>query len=210
MKIAVTGISSGLGAAILNSDDERFTVFGISHSQYNPSKNIFSYSNLVEIPPMIEVLILNAAIGDSGGNIQEIDPLELEKVMQVNLLKPIQLVHELFKLEKLKHLKQLILVGSRFSSQKYISSNQFEALPGYAYCLSKTSISMFAQILRKENQNFTVNIIHPGILNTEMGNPNGNSPLETSEILLELISKDYFQNEYAGIVDISNSTLIDF
>ena len=43
-----------------------------------------------------------------------------------------------------------------------------------------------------------------------MGNPNGNSPLETSEILLELISKDYFQNEYAGIVDISNSTLIDF
>ena len=209
MKIAITGISSGLGAALFNSNDLRFTNIGISHSQCAPSKNIFSYSNLMEIPIM-EVLILNAAIGDSGGTIQEIDPIELEKVIHVNVLQPIQLVHELVNLGKLINLKQLILVGSRFSSQKFISTCPLDTLPGYAYCLSKTSLSLFAQILRKENHDFSINIIHPGLLNTEMGHPNGNSPLETSEVLLELIANDYFQKEYAGIVDISTSTLIDF
>jgi NAD(P)-dependent dehydrogenase (short-subunit alcohol dehydrogenase family) len=120
------------------------------------------------------------------------------------------LIHELFQLGKLTHLKQLILVGSRFSSQAYISSSTFENLPGYAYCLSKTSLSLFAQILRKENHNFTVNIIHPGVLNTEMGNPDGNHPMHTCEVLFELIANDYFQKEYTGIVDISTSKIIDF
>ncbi len=77
MKIAITGISSGLGAACFHSNDARFTVFGISHSQCAPEKNIYSYSNLMELPTM-EVLILNAAIGDSGGTIQEMNSVELE------------------------------------------------------------------------------------------------------------------------------------
>ena len=209
MKIAITGISSGLGAACFHSDDARFSVFGISHSQCAPEKNIYSYSNLMELPTM-EVLILNAAIGDSGGTIQEMNPVELEQVMYVNVLQPIQLIHELFQLGKLTHLKQLILVGSRFSSQAYISSSIFENLTGYAYCLSKTSLSLFAQILRKESHNFTVNIIHPGILNSEMGNPDGNHPTHTCEVLFELIANDYFLKEYSGIVDISTSKIIDF
>jgi len=209
MKIAITGISSGLGAACFHSDDARFSVFGISHSQYASEKNIYSYTNLLELPTM-EVLILNAAIGDSGGTIQEMNPVELEQVMSVNVLQPIQLIHELFQLGKLTHLKQLILVGSRFSSQAYISSSTFEDLPGYAYCLSKTSLSLFVQILRKENHSFTVNIIHPGVLSTEMGHPDGKSPIEISNVLLELIANGYFQKQYAGIVDISTSKIIDF
>jgi len=84
MKIAITGISSGLGAACFHSNDARFTVFGISHSQCAPEKKIYSYSNLMALPTM-EVLILNAAIGDSGGTIQEMNPVELEQVMSVNV-----------------------------------------------------------------------------------------------------------------------------
>jgi len=209
MKIAITGISSGLGAACFNSNDARFTVFGISHSQCAPEKNIYSYTNLLELPTM-EVLILNAAIGDSGGAILEMNPVELEQVMYVNVLQPIQLIHELFQLGKLTHLKHLILVGSRFSSQTYISTCQLEDLPGYAYCLSKSSLSLFTQILRKENYNFTVNIIHPGVLSTEMGHPDGKSPIEISDVLLELIANGYFQKQYAGIIDISTSKIIDF
>jgi hypothetical protein len=43
-----------------------------------------------------------------------------------------------------------------------------------------------------------------------MGNPDGNHPTLTCEVLFELIANDYFLKEYTGIVDISTSKIIDF
>ena len=104
----------------------------------------------------------------------------------------------------------MIIVGSRFSSQTYISVQSKEVLPGYGYCISKVALSVFSQMLRKEKFPFSVNIIHPGVLNTQLGNIAGLDVSAVATLLLAKIKSDVFLKEFDGIYDISGDKVIEY
>ncbi len=208
MNILVTGISSGFGKGILELKDKNFNIVGIT-SNIKKSKNTFYYDEFKELP-LPEIIILNAAIGDSGDHFNGLDSGEFYEILNINLIKPISYLASLKNNNKLVNLQQLIIVGSRFSSLSYIDSCDWEELPGYGYCLSKTALSLFCKILRKENPSFFVNIIHPGILNTQLGNPNGHDCAKTAKELLFQIKNKTFMQNHNGIYDLQDHKLISF
>ena len=104
----------------------------------------------------------------------------------------------------------MIIVGSRFSSQSYINSQSNNVLPGYGYCISKVALSLFTQMIRKENFKFTVNIIHPGVLNTQLGNKEGLDTKDVANKLLSMIKCDAFAKQFDGIYDLSSDRIIFF
>ncbi len=209
MKVLVTGVSTGLGKEIFELNDSGNTVYGVSHDDFDKGERRFLYDEIAQIPSC-DVVILNAAIGDTGGDLSSFDEDEFQRIMDVNLMLPIQFLARLKKNNKLLKTKYVIFVGSRFSSQFYLNESDFDSLPGYGYCLSKSALSTFVQLFRKENNHFTVNIVHPGILATEMGSTSGIDPKLAANHILQSILDGKFNKNLEGIFDIMNDQLIPF
>lgn len=210
MNIVITGVSSGLGKAVLEHSAAGIEIIGITSSIKKPNLNNVFYYEEINSLPLADVLILNAAIGDRGEDYSSLDLNEFKEIINVNLVKPLAYLAQLKKNNKLINLSQLLIIGSRFSSQSYIDSCNWEELPGYGYCLSKVALSLFCKVIRKENSSFFVNIIHPGILNTQLGNPKGNDCKEAAaELMLQIKNKTFMQN-HNGIYDLQHRTLISF
>lgn len=203
----ITGISKGFGNAFFNLHNKNMAIYGVSR---NPNhERSFDYTSFENMPNP-EVLILNAAIGDTGVEIDAFDAHAFENVLQVNLIQPIAFFSELYRLGKLQHLKSLIIVGSRFSSPTYIRDQDIDQLPGYGYCLSKSGLSLFVNILRKEEKSFSVNIIHPGVLNTEMGSPDGLNAGDMARKFQSKILDNSFMQEFNGIYELPTDEIIPF
>jgi len=203
----ITGISKGFGNAFFNLHNKHMAIYGVSR---NPNhERSFDYASFENMPNP-EVLILNAAIGDTGVEIDAFDAQAFENVLQVNLIQPIAFFSELNRLGKLEHLKSLIIVGSRFSSPTYIRDQDLDQLPGYGYCLSKSGLSLFVNILRKEEKSFSVNIIHPGVLNTAMGSPEGLNAEYMARKFQSKILDNSFLQEFNGIYELPTDEIIPF
>ncbi|MCE2711301.1 MAG: hypothetical protein LW688_02040 [Cryomorphaceae bacterium] len=207
INVLITGVSTGFGKAILEVQDDDFSMSGISR---NPQReNVFTYQNITQLPEA-QVIILNAAVGDYGVNLASLNEEELTSIMTVNLIRPISFLARLQREGKLNSLRYLILMGSRFSSHSYISQQNADKLPGYGYCLSKAALSVFTTILRKESYSFSVNILHPGVLRTEMGAPDGEHPDKMARLLLDRIKDGTFQTEFSGIYELPTGKVIAF
>ena len=207
MRILITGVSSGLGQAFCDIKHKGIEITGISR---NPnSKKILSYGDFEQMPNP-DVLILNAAMGDSGSDFFSIDETEFTEIIMSNLVKPILFLKELNHKNRLAKLKSLIIIGSRFSSMSYITNQSQADLPGYGYCISKAALAIFTQIIRKESLPFTVNIIHPGVLNSQMGNDLGLDVTEIAKKLLSDIQNDVFSKQMDGIYDLNTGGIIPF
>jgi NAD(P)-dependent dehydrogenase (short-subunit alcohol dehydrogenase family) len=209
MDVLVTGVSTGLGKAIFELNEPGVTVYGVSHADFDKGERRFLYDEIAQIPSC-DVVILNAAIGDTGGDLSSFDEDEFQRIMDVNLMLPIQFLARLKKNHKLLKTKHVIFVGSRFSSQLYLNESNFDSLPGYGYCLSKSALSTFVQLFRKENIHFTVNILHPGVLATEMGATSGVNPTVSATNLFQGILNGEFDQNMEGIYDVLNNQLIPF
>jgi NAD(P)-dependent dehydrogenase (short-subunit alcohol dehydrogenase family) len=205
--LLVTGVSSGLGKAIIESQSKEFQILGISRKP--SSEIIFSYEDIAKFPEF-QVVVLNAAMGDSGSDFFSIDETEFTEIIMSNLVKPIMFIKELNRNNRLANLKSLIIIGSRFSSMSYISNQSQADLPGYGYCISKAALAIFTQIIRKESLPFTVNIIHPGVLNSQMGNDSGLDVNEVAKKLLSDIQNDVFSKQMDGIYDLNTGGIIPF
>ena len=207
MRILITGVSSGLGQAFCSLKQNGIEIIGISR---NPnSKKILSYGDFEQMPNP-DVLILNAAMGDSGSDFFSTDETEFTEIIMSNLVKPILFLKELNHKNRLSKLKSLIIIGSRFSSMSNITNQSQADLPGYGYCISKAALAIFTQIIRKESLPFTVNIIHPGVLNSQMGNDLGLDVNEVAKKLLSDIQNDVFSKQMDGIYDLNTGGIIPF
>lgn len=209
-QILVTGVSSGLGSEILKCQHPEFKVLGISRYSDPSNSSVFSYEEIESIPSQPQVLILNAGIGEKSEGFSKLMTSGFQEILEVNLIKPLELFSRLHDSGKLCNLKHLILVGSRFSSLDFINRSTFEDLPGYGYCLSKTALASFVQIIRKEHPSFTVNIIHPGVMNTDMGSEMGYPPSLVANTLLEKIKNGVFESSMDGIYDLNEDQIIPF
>jgi NAD(P)-dependent dehydrogenase (short-subunit alcohol dehydrogenase family) len=207
MRILITGVSSGLGQAFCSLKQNGIEITGIS--RFPNSKEILSYSDFEQMPDP-EALILNAAMGDSGSDIFNLDETEFKEILMSNLVKPIMFIKELNRNNRLANLKSLIIIGSRFSSMSYITNQSQADLPGYGYCISKVALAIFTQIIRKETLPFTVNIIHPGVLNSQLGNDLGLDVQEVALKLLSAIENDVFSEQFDGIYDLNTGEVIPF
>jgi NAD(P)-dependent dehydrogenase (short-subunit alcohol dehydrogenase family) len=207
MRILISGVSSGLGQAFCSLKQNGIEITGIS--RFPNSKEILSYSDFEQMPDP-EALILNAAMGDSGFDFFNLDETEFTEIIMSNLVKPILFLKELNHKNRLANLKSLIIIGSRFSSMSYITNQSQADLPGYGYCISKAALAIFTQIIRKESLPFTVNIIHPGVLNSQMGNDSGLDVNEVAKKLLSDIQNDVFSKQMDGIYDLNTGGIIPF
>lgn len=207
MTILVTGVSTGLGNSMMKLSIENNAIYGVSRTPIEP--NVFSYHKLSEIP-CPDVLILNAAMGDSGFNFLNFNSSEFCEIVQTNMLRPISFFTEMNTLGKLDKLKELIIIGSRFSSLSYCNEQSFTDLPGYGYCVSKAGLSVFVNLLRKDSVSFSVNIIHPGIMKTQLGSETGYDASEVASKLIQKINSGFFSNELMGIYDLMNDEIIPY
>jgi len=205
--VLITGVSTGFGKAVLEIQDEELNICGISR---NPaSMDIYSYDAIHSLPEA-QVLILNAAVGDYGVDLTHLSEEDFTSIMTVNLIQPLSFLARLQRENKLRSLRHLILMGSRFSSLSYISQQDKENLPGYGYCISKSALAVFGTILRKESYPFTVNIVHPGVLRTDMGDPNGEDPKQMARLLMDKVKDGTFQTEFNGIYELPSGKVIAF
>ena len=207
MKILITGVSSGLGHSFCNLSEGELEIYGVSRNPASPE--ILSYEDFENMPSP-DVLILNSGMGDYGINFENFNESIFSEIIISNLIKPLSFAAKLYKNSLLDNLKSMIIVGSRFSSQSYINSQSNNGLPGYGYCISKVALSLFTQMIRKENFKFTVNIIHPGVLNTQLGNKEGLDTKDVANKLLSMIKCDAFAKQFDGIYDLSSDRIIFF
>lgn len=207
MRILITGVSSGFGQAFCDLNEAGVEITGISRKPN--SSEVLSYSDF-DIMSNPDVLILNAAMGDSGSDFFNLDETEFTEILMSNLVKPILFIKELNRNNRLANLKSLIIIGSRFSSMSYISNQSKDDLPGYGYCISKVALAVFTQIIRKESLPFTVNVIHPGVLNSQMGNDSGLDVNAVAKKLLSDIQNDVFSKQIDGIYDLNSGGIIPF
>ena len=199
MQILITGVSTGLGKAFLDLRRDGIEIFGVSRKPNSPE--ILAYSDFDRMPNP-DVLILNAAMGDSGADFSDLNEVEFTEIIMSNLIKPILFTSELKRNNQLENLKSLIIVGSRFSSLPYISSQAKEDLPGYGYCISKVALAVFTQIIRKETLPYSVN--------SQLGNDFGLDVHEIALKLLSAIENDVFSEQFDGIYDLNTGGIIPF
>jgi hypothetical protein len=168
----VTGGSAGLGAALvaellaegievisIDRDQPAGETPGLHHLQADLSDISARrelLAALVDGDPF-EVVVLNAGISAVGA-FEAIDPKQLDKVLAVNLLAPMELTRLLVTKQMVAKGGSLIFVGSLSNRLGY---------PGAAvYAATKQGLEAFAASLRKTGA-YRVLLVLPGPLDTE-------------------------------------------
>lgn len=192
-KVLITGAGSGLGkeAAIMLSKRGHEVIATTQYEKQANELNILARDSNIPITSFkldindkndrellnevdFDVLINNAAIGDSG-SIADIDVKRIEKVFETNVFSNIKVTQiALKKLIEKKHGRVIFL-----SSLAGLVSMPFLG----PYCSSKYAIEGFASSLRKEMKkldgvNIGVGIIEPGAYATGFNKENNDKKYE--------------------------------
>ena len=192
-KVVITGAGSGLGkeAAIMLSKRGHEVIATTQYEKQAKELNILARDSKLPITSFkldindkndrellneidFDVLINNAAIGDSG-SIADIDVKRIEKVFETNVFSNIKVTQiALKKLIEKKHGRVIFL-----SSLAGLVSMPFLG----PYCSSKYAIEGFASSLRKEMKkldgvNIGVGIIEPGAYATGFNKENNDKKYE--------------------------------
>ncbi len=172
----VTGISRGLGKAIVEQLLQNGeTVIGVGRS-HDFSHSNFSFVSCdlgdseaikdlkIDLPEEPITLINNAGI---LGNIQRLsdqEELDVQEVMQVNVVAPMLLLHNIY---------NQLSDPSSFTLVNISSGAATRAIPSWAnYCASKAALNMLTETFyleEKEKENHPkVYAVAPGVIDTDM------------------------------------------
>ncbi|MBO1511335.1 SDR family oxidoreductase [Metabacillus bambusae] len=213
MKLLITGANRGLGLALTIEAVKRgHTVFaGIRNpekqmDQLAQLRSLFlnqvsllsldvaeeatcqaASEKLEEENITLDVIINNAGIlNERSKTIEEIDITKVEQTFNINLFGPMRVI---------KHFLPLLSKGPN-SSIINISSEagSFQNAYGgdYPYALSKASLNMFSQQLRKylADDQVSVFAVHPGWIKTDMGGEKApGTPEESAKGIIDIIEK---------------------
>ncbi|MGA0560094.1 SDR family oxidoreductase [Larkinella sp. VNQ87] len=126
----------------------------------------------------LDVLINNAAIleeADRHVSIQKLSIESLERTLRVNLMGPIMIIQDFLPfLEKSKLGARIINMTSDLGSLNHMQ----DSYP--AYSLSKTALNAMTRQFSAAlaGKNIAVSCVNPGWVQTSMGGPNANRPVE--------------------------------
>lgn len=179
--LILTGHTQGIGKAILDHylETDKIQILAISRSKLD-----IEFSNLTQISidlSDLEVLENHLAglfpadsfekillINNAGwiGTIKpigELDPTELRRQINLNLLAPMYLTNAFIKAYKSTNSKKIICNISSGAASKPIA--------GWSgYCSTKAALTMFTLVAAKENKsdNFKFYSLAPGVVDTQM------------------------------------------
>lgn len=197
MNIVITGVSKGIGAALL----DKFAQDGHSILAFSSSKDIkINYKSVVvklldfydfeedAVANMIaaefdhtDILINNAGVL-LNASFEQTTAEDWEKIFTVNLFGTVKIIKSV--LPQLKASKQahIVNIGSMGGFQ---GSSKFPGLS--AYSASKAAVANLTECLAEEfkNDNIHVNCLALGAVNTEMLNaafPGYKAPVESAEM----------------------------
>lgn len=155
-------------------------------------KECYKVSNLIQkrfgTP---DIIILNAATYNPG-SLRKLDLIEIKKIVDINILGPINCFAPILELMKSEKKGHLIFVSSPAG---------FKGLPGAGiYGMTKSAITFLAETLRLEYSpyNIKVQVIHPGFVKTPMTDRNTFTMpfIISSEKAASIIIKKVFSQQF--------------
>ena len=173
--IIITGVSRGLGKALAEYYlDKGETVIGLGRQNFIEHPNYSFFQIDLSLPTAINeldlswvhgevTLINNAGIIGEIGRISEMGTWDLENVLQVNAIGPMQLAKRCYNLSS-KDNFTLVNISSGAASR---------AIPSWAaYCASKSALNMLSETFYLEELELgrtpKVYAIAPGVIDTPM------------------------------------------
>ncbi|KAK4862805.1 hypothetical protein LT330_002938 [Penicillium expansum] len=190
----VIGASRGIGLELVRtlSQDTSQQVIGSVRKPTNPldAPNVrfvtldqadrASVKAAAASVPELDVLIINAAIGDDEKVLSTSDE-RLAEYFNVNVSGPLRVIQEFLPALLARQTRKIAVISSGSGSL----AGQINATGGFSgpYSISKAGLNMVAVQLHNElrDQNFTVQAIHPGWVATDMGNVTGSGGMPIPE-----------------------------
>jgi 3-hydroxy acid dehydrogenase / malonic semialdehyde reductase len=193
-KILITGVSSGIGKATAELLlKEGFSIVGISRrrSSLEGQKDFHSFcfdlTQLDQLPeffkkveeahPQIDGLICNAATGYFG-HLEELCVTKMRKVVDLNFLSPVLLLHHFFPQFKKRKNGEIFLIGSEAADK--------EQKQGSIYGATKAALRSFARAIKEECRysGVKVHLISPGMVRTPFYDDLSFSPSDKEDAAL--------------------------
>ena len=126
----------------------------------------------------IDIFVNNAGVyGPRDANFGKVKGAEWESVMKVNAIAPMLLTQQIISNLRLGNARKLVYVTSKMGS---IEDNRGGG--SYIYRSSKTALNSVVRSLSVDlrEEGFSVAVLHPGWVRTDMGGPNGLIDVTTS------------------------------
>lgn len=126
----------------------------------------------------IDIFVNNAGVyGPRDANFGKVKSADWESVIKVNAIAPILLTQQIISNLRLGNARKLVYVTSKMGS---IEDNRGGG--SYIYRSSKTALNSVVRSLSVDlrEEGFSVAVLHPGWVRTDMGGPNGLIDVTTS------------------------------
>ena len=126
----------------------------------------------------IDIFVNNAGVyGPRDANFGKVKSADWESVMKVNAIAPMLLTQQIISNLRLGSARKLVYVTSKMGS---IEDNRGGG--SYIYRSSKTALNSVVKSLSVDlrEEGFSVAVLHPGWVRTDMGGPNGLIDVTTS------------------------------
>lgn len=172
--ILITGVSSGIGSGLLNYYlNAGHHVYGISRREVKIDSEYFHFAkldlaevdrigetviNFLEGVNSLELIVLNAGVLPSFGDMKDTSLTDIDYTMQVNVWANKVLLDCL--LLTVPHIKQVIGISSGASQSGSRGWN--------AYALSKATLNMLLALYAAENPKIHFTALAPGLVDTAM------------------------------------------
>ena len=126
----------------------------------------------------IDIFVNNAGVyGPRDANFGKVKSVDWESVMKVNAIAPLLLTQKIISNLRLGNARKLVYVTSKMGS---IEDNRGGG--SYIYRSSKTALNSVVRSLSVDlrEEDFSVAVLHPGWVRTDMGGPSGLIDVTTS------------------------------
>ena len=133
----------------------------------------------------VDVLVHNAAIGEAGPTIDDLDPESVRRTLDVDAVGPVRLTRALLANLRAGRTRKIVAITSGLGSLGRNSDGGW-----YAYRMAKAALNMFVRTLAAEHarERFICVAICPGWVKTTMGGPGATvTPEDSVAAMLKVI-----------------------
>lgn len=194
----ITGCTSGLGYELtrqLLSAGHRVVPIIRRYTEFSgdvyplvcditePNFSEMLYKHLANIGGVVDVVVMNAAPYANAFSLNELDREEMNSVFNTTVTSHA----ECFKACKpfLSDIAKVFGVSSRLGSISKNVGYEFSHLTRPpAYKIAKAALNMLMAIIKDENYRIPCAVVHPGFLNTKMGNAYGMDVTDAAELMI--------------------------
>jgi NAD(P)-dependent dehydrogenase (short-subunit alcohol dehydrogenase family) len=220
--ILVTGASAGIGRAIAVACSQlgaKLVITGRNEKRLNETLNLLNGENhltfiadladsvelseLIDFLPKLDGYVSNAGIVNPIV-LQQMDEDDINQVIHINTLVPINLTRQLIQKKKLNKTTSIVFISS-------INGNNCSSIGNTIYASSKAALNGFAKSLALElaPREIRVNCINPGMIETDLFKSSAIDEVDLNNDKLKYPLKRYGKPEevaYAAIYLLSDAS----